>query len=241
MDNKILAVGVFLLDRPNKAESISNSLRKTQNWDLELRWAAIGHGEVPSALSDFTTHTAGYKPKFELINWLLESFNLNEYRYILVTDDDIDLPENFLDTYLRIQEKYNFHLAQPARTHDSFIDHKFVAQLLGIEARLTRFVEIGPFFSLERQVFSRLIPFDLAAPMGWGLDFVWPVILEHVNARLGIVDATPVRHLMRKPVTCYNYDSTFTLMQDYLNCHPHLPMDKAFCAIESFPSPSLSG
>ena len=239
MDNKILAIGVYLSDQPNNALTITNNLLKSQNWEVDCHWVAIGHGEIPQPLLPITTVSLIRKSKFELINGLINKFRLSDYRYLLVTDDDIDFPEDFLDTFLGMQSKYGFALAQPARTHQSYIDHKFVAQLLGINARQTRFVEIGPLFSIERQAYHLLIPFDQEAPMGWGLDFVWPVALEDCGATLGIIDGAPVTHALRKPVAFYDYTSTANAMSDFLSTHRHLPREDAFVALETYPACSV--
>lgn len=234
MDNKVLAIGVYLTDQPNKAPSITHDLFQTQNWQVDCHWIALGHGEIPKPLLPLTTVSRIRKAKFELINGLLDRFRLSDYRYLLVTDDDIDLSETFLDTYLGLQSKYGFALAQPARTPDSFIDHKFVTQLLGVEARHTRFVEIGPLFSIERQAYPLLIPFNEEAPMGWGLDFVWPVVLEQFGAKLGIIDGAPVTHALRKPVALYDYTSTANAMHNFLCTHRHLCREAAFVALETY-------
>ena len=234
-DNRVLAVGVFLSDQPNNALEITLQLSETKNWQLDLRWVAVGSGDVPPKLLPFTTISRVRKTKFEFINSLLDGVQVEDYRYLLITDDDISLPAGFLDNYLYLQNKYSFALAQPARTHLSFIDHKFVAQLLGVEARQTRFVEIGPLFSLERQAFQLLLPFDKDAPMGWGLDFVWPVVIEESGAKMGIIDGTPVTHALRKPVAFYDYTSTANAMADYLRSTNHLTKEELFIAIETYP------
>ncbi len=76
-------------------------------------------------------------------------YQLLRSRLRVITDHDVELPPFFLDRYLAWVRKYGFALAQPARTHDSYIDHRFVEQLDGITARQAQYVEIGPFFSMR--------------------------------------------------------------------------------------------
>ena len=159
---------------------------------------------------------------------LLSACDLSCVDYIIVVDDDIALPVGFLDGFLAIAERRDFALCQPARTHTSFIDHFFVVQLMGIESRCTNFVEIGPLFCLHKSAFSVLIPLDESAPMGWGLDFVWPVLLSDRGMRLGIIDAYPVEHALRKPVSLYSYDATQQAMQEFLCSRKHLSLDDLF-------------
>ncbi len=140
----------------------------------------------------------------------------------------------FLDSYLALVSRHKFAVAQPARTHDSYIDHRFVEQLDGIDARWTRFVEIGPLFSLHRSAFDYFLPFDEASPMGWGNDFVWPILAEKYSLRMGIVDAVPVAHNLRKPVAYYDYGTSANDMRRHLAERPHLSKKDAFYIVESY-------
>ena len=235
-NNRVLVVGVYLPTIINHADRISSDLLAAHRWSVDLRWAAIGDGPVTKLVHEHTALSLPLPvPKYALLNRLLAGVNLDVYRFVVVVDDDIEIGPEFLDRFLEHQIAYDLALAQPARTHDSYIDHYFVAQLLGVAARWTRFVEIGPVFSLRRDAFAHILPFDEDAPMGWGLDFVWPVVLESRGYRLGIVDAAPVRHALRKPVTTYDYDETNTEMSRFLGERKHLAIDEAFIAIETYP------
>jgi hypothetical protein len=154
---------------------------------------------------------------------------------VIVADDDISLPAGFLDSYLGLVERYDFALAQPARTFTSFTDHQFVTQLQGIQARETRFVEIGPLFSMRADALQVLTPFDEASPMGWGYDFVWPVVMAGAGLRMGIVDALPVAHDLRKPVSSYSHDVASAGMAALLARHPSLEKREAFSIVRSYP------
>jgi hypothetical protein len=173
-------------------------------------------------------------PKFSLLNRLLAKDNLEQYDFIIVSDDDITLPPDFLDAYLDIVMKHDLVLAQPARTHNSYIDHPFVERLDGIIARRTRFVEIGPVLSMQRDIFSSFLPFDESSQMGWGYDFVWPCLIEKMGLRMGIVDATPIEHSIRKPVKNYEYDDANSAQENYLFRNPHLSKQEAFRILESY-------
>lgn len=239
-DRRVLILGVYLPGITNHAAALSNELLNSRDWEVDLHWAAVGT-PAPEAQADPTLqaltclHSSERVPKFELLNRLLSELALDDYRYLMVVDDDIELPQGFLDQFLAIQEARDFTLAQPARTHDSFTDHHFVNQLIGVESRPTRFVEIGPLMSLRRDGYKMLLPFDENAPMGWGLDFVWPLILEQHDRRLGIVDATPIRHALRKPVSTYDYTNTESAMQAFLDKRAHLTLAEACVASRTYP------
>jgi hypothetical protein len=235
-DNRVLVVGVYLPSVAHHAVAISSELLSARDWCVDLFWASVGSGAIPQELREVTVLRLSERvPKFALLNRLLARVDLRPYRFLVVVDDDIELPSRFLDRFLAHQVAHELTLAQPARTHDSYIDHYFVAQLLGVAARRTRFVEIGPVFSLHRDGFPYLLPFEEQAPMGWGLDFVWPAQLEEHGLILGIVDAVPVRHALRKPVSTYDYSQTNESMARFLSKRRHLSKADAFRALETFP------
>ncbi len=232
---KVLVIGVYLVDVPNLALEITTELGRAAHWSAEVRWAALGAGAPPDALAEVTRLQAKTPvPKFELLNRLIDGVAIEDYDFLIVTDDDVELGAGFVDAYLAAQERHRLALCQPARTHDSYIDHYFVARLEGVEARRTRFVEIGPVFSIAREAFPILLPFDEAAPMGWGLDFVWPTLIEDARLAMGIVDGVPVRHALRKPVTHYSWEETSRGMEAYLSSRGSLARGDAFVALETF-------
>lgn len=235
MTQTVLILGVYLVDKENLASQITADFKTSRGWEVEQRWVAVGVGAPDSALASSTVlHIHSPVPKFSLLNRLLREVDTATYEYLIVSDDDIVLPPRFLDNYLAMVAHFGFALAQPARTHDSYIDHPFVEQLDGIDARWTRFVEIGPLFSLHNSAFEAFLPFDEASAMGWGYDFVWPCIAEERHLKMGIVDALPVAHNLRKPVTHYDYGKANKTMSNYLAKHPHLSKAEAFYILDSY-------
>lgn len=230
-----LVLGVYLAEIENNFGRIATEIDRSTDFPVEQHWAAIGK-IAPNHPNPNTTDLVLTEPgpKFTLINKLLADANINEREYILIVDDDIELPENFLDEYLLQVRKFDLALAQPARTLDSYIDHPFVAQMPGLTARRTRFVEIGPLFSIRRDLFDTLLPFDETSAMGWGYDLVWPVLVEQKKLKMGIVDATPVAHRLRKPVSNYDFGEAQTAMDHYLARNNHLSFDEAFTVVESY-------
>jgi hypothetical protein len=232
---RVLVVGIYLADKENLAPRITQELALSSNWDVEQRWLSLGKSQPDSDMAPFTVQIADtFSPKFLLLNQLLKRIDLYDFEYVIVSDDDIQLPTGFVDRYLAMVCRHDLAVAQPARTHDSYIDHWFVEQLDGIDARRTRFVEIGPLFSLHRSAFDYFLPFDEASPMGWGNDFVWPVLAEKHGLRMGIVDAVPVAHNFRKPVAYYDHGVSAKHMSKYLAERPHLSKKDAFFILESY-------
>lgn len=231
---RVLVVGIVLADVANLADSIARSLASSREWAVEQQWIVIGKSPLRDASLQVVETLSSSEPKFVILNRVLGSTNLCDYNYVVITDDDIELPPFFLDRYLAWVGKYNFALAQPARTHDSYIDHRFVEQLDGISARQTRYVEIGPLFSMREDALPILTPFDVTSPMGWGYDFTWPVTIDAAKLKMGIVDAVPVSHRMRKPVANYVHSDADGQMKEYLAGRSHLKPEEAFYIVESF-------
>lgn len=231
----VLVTGVYLADRENTAPAIVREMGRSERWRVEQRWIALGKSAVPEPLAAVTAWREEQpQPKFVLLNRLLAGLDLDRHSHVIVCDDDIELPEGFLDRYLALVSRHDLALAQPARTHDSYIDHRIVEQLDGLDARTTRFVEIGPLFSMRRDAVRHLVPFSEESPMGWGYDFVWPVVMANAGLRMGIVDATPVAHRLRKPVAHYDHGSASRAMQAFLAARPHLARHEAFAILEAY-------
>ena len=231
---RVLIAGVYLVDKPSHINEITCEFGRSQGIQVEQRWVALGQGDIPSILRPITAlRSTMPEEKFILINKVLQN-DYEGFDYIVICDDDIVLPAEFLPSFLRLVERHGFALSQPARSHDSFIDHHFVEQLDGLSARQTRFVEIGPTFCVRQDAFGLLLPFDESAKMGWGLDFIWPLLIEDANLTAGIVDATTVKHNLRPPVSHYSYDETAQAMREYLAGRPHLTKSDAFRIIESY-------
>jgi glycosyltransferase involved in cell wall biosynthesis len=232
---RALIAGIYLADNENLAPQISREFGSSRKWGVEQRWVSLGKSLPNTDMAALTVQKVEIPaPKFLLLNQLLKTVDLSDFEYLVISDDDILLPAGFLDSYLAFVSLHRFALAQPARTHDSYIDHRFVERLDGIDARRTRFVEIGPLFSLHRSAFKYFLPFDEASPMGWGNDFVWPVVAEKNSLRMGIVDAVPIAHSLRKPVAHYNYKAAAKAMNNYLAGKPHLSKEEAFFILESY-------
>jgi hypothetical protein len=116
------------------------------------------------------------------------------YDWLLLVDDDVALPRGFLDAFLFLAERFGFTLAQPAHALRSHAAWDVTRRRVLPVARRTRFVEIGPVTAIHARAFDALLPFpDLQ--MGWGLDAHWAALAQARGWTLGVIDATPVRHL----------------------------------------------
>jgi glycosyltransferase involved in cell wall biosynthesis len=225
---RTLVLGIYLCGQPNNAADEIATLRASTRCVLDQRWVALG-GPAPANLAEVTVASVLEKtPKFEILNRLIGSVQLADYDYFVSIDDDIVLPHGFLDAFIALQQQLGFALAQPARTSDSYLDHPIVEQQRGLIARQTRFVEIGPVFSMHRAIFDLLLPFDVTSSMGWGYENVWSYLLQQRGLKMGIIDAVPVCHGLRKSVANYGWDQADAERTAYWARHPHLTLDQCF-------------
>lgn len=230
---RILIAGVYMADRPNTAMHLVHELQASAQHDVVQRWAALAPGgngrcDVPTTELVVTERT----PKFSMLNQLVK--DAHNFDWVLFCDDDVELGDGFLDRFLHLAQAYDFALAQPARTTDSYTDHPIVQVMPGLVARRTRFVEIGPLIIIRRDAMPSLLPFPDDSGMGWGLDLVWPRQLEPLGLRLGIVDATPIAHRLRPPAAAYDGAEARLKMSWTLASHDCLSLDDAFTVLEAY-------
>lgn len=230
---RVLCAGIYLAHRENTAEHISRVFSDSQCVDVVQRWIGLtvgqeGRTDIPGTVAVVSDAT----PKLALLNRLLT--DVTEFDWIVLCDDDIEVSKGFVDALVGMAQRFEFALCQPARTHDSYVDHCFVARLSGLLARRTRFVEIGPVVCVRSDAASLLFPFDENCGMGWGLDFVWPVVIEGAGLRMGIIDSVPVAHRIRKSTTNYVHEIAHREMASTLAANKHLTHQEAFQIVESF-------
>lgn len=231
----VLVVGIYLSEQAHRASHLIRGFAATTHHQVEQVWTAIGDGpDADAGIPVRRLRVATPTPKFVLLNRIVRRLETSAYDYLLVTDDDIALCDGFLDAYLAWLQCCGFSIAQPARARHSFRDHRFVLQRHWFGARQTRFVEIGPLFSLDRAAMRVVLPFDESSPMGWGYDTVWPVLARRHGLRMGIVDATPVDHSYRAQAATYDRDHHRNVAERYLRRNPHLSRDEAMVVLRRF-------
>jgi hypothetical protein len=214
----ILVIGIYLTDHPSQAARLVRDFNKSALHKVDQVWISLGRQDC---LDPFLKKVTAYRfenpiPKFSLLNQVVKEVGVEKYDYILFSDDDVALSPDFLDNYIAWVHDLGFSIAQPARTRYSHRNHKFCTNKFFVKARETRFVEIWPVFSFDKKSAAVLLPFSEKSPMGWGFDYVWPVIAAKNNMRMGIVDATPVDHSYRGQSKTYKSHRAYQDMVDYL-------------------------
>jgi hypothetical protein len=153
--------------------------------------------ELARSRHDVSIHLvapAAGRGKWENVNAALAATPPGDADWLLVVDDDVILPRRFLDRFVALAEAFGLQLAQPAHAFASHAAWEVTRRRPGVLAHRTRFVEIGPVTALSAEAAAVLLPFpDLR--MGWGLDARWSAIAAERGWPIGVIDATPIRHL----------------------------------------------
>ncbi len=233
------------------ADAVCDSVRwaRLEPWRLRRAAAAlprrrvlvlgIEHADAPNVLAaaraeltgsrhdvTFVGTTVGGRGKFENLNALLDHHPPDGYDWLLVVDDDVVLPSGFLAAFLFLAERFDLALAQPAHRWRSHAAWAITRRRPGRVVRETAFVEIGPLTALRSVTFSQLLPFP-PLRTGWGLDVHWSAVARDHGWRLGVVDATPIRHDLRPIASTYDRAPAIIEARDFLNGRPYTPASEA--------------
>ncbi len=213
---RVLAVSVVRPEHAGAAATAGRVLERTAVHDVDVRLAPARPG-------------AG---KWANLRAALAANPPEGYDWLIVFDDDVVLPGRFLDAFLFCCERFDLALAQPAHRHWSNAAWRVTRRRAGPVARRTRLVEIGPVTAVHARAFPLLLPFpDLE--MGWGLDAHWGAVLAEHGLRLGIVDATPMRHT-RPVAAAYPREVAIAEAQRFLARRPYVPRDEAQRTLQAF-------
>ena len=155
----------------------------------------------------------GTLSKPENSNKLLEEAGYADFDYVITTDDDITVPDHFIDDFVAIAALADFDIAQPAHRLISFWNHHITRREAGW-ARATNFVEVGPLAMFRANTFSRVFPFPVTR-FGWGVDLLWSELASRHGWKLGVVDATPIEHLSPAG-QLYNWDAAEAELAQFL-------------------------
>ena len=168
----------------------------------------------------FASTVAGNRGKWENLNALLADNPPDGHDWVVIVDDDVWLPRGFLDTFLFLVERFELRMAQPAHRRRSHAAWQVTRRRAGSVVRETAFVEIGPLVAFHQVAFEGLLPFpDLRA--GWGLDAHWSAIAQQHGWKLGVVDATAIRHGLRPIAAAYDRQAAIDETAAFLADRPY--------------------
>lgn len=163
--------------------------------DIPAGWTAALWA-LDAVAPELAEHTVGVGPgtKFDLLNRLYAAARLTDHSYVITADDDLEFRHGSLLQLLQIAERAKFSLCQPAHAARSPHSHGITRRIARSRARRTTFVEIGPLVVIAPSARHEVLPFPDDIGMGWGLEFAWHDLTKRGHL-LGIVDATPIKHL----------------------------------------------
>jgi hypothetical protein len=160
--------------------------------ELERLFASISskHHRVEKRIA--TLHAG--KGKFQNINYALEEVDIDRFDWLVVFDDDVALPADFLDRFLYLAEKTDLKLCQPAHNFHSYQSYAITQRRWSSLVRVTHYVESGPITAFRREMFPLVLPFP-ELRWAWGEDLAWSEKAMSHGYRIGIIDGTPISHL----------------------------------------------
>jgi hypothetical protein len=214
---RVLVVSVY---RPGSLLAGAVPRLTSDRHEVTLALGAVEAAEP--ALAEQTVAGGLGGGKFANLNRVLEAGGDTDFDWILAVDDDLVLPGRFLDRFVALCEHFALDLAQPAQTLRSHSAWRVTRRRPASLARETRFVEIGPLTAFGRRAAAELLPFP-ELRFGWGLDLHWAALAEERGWRLGVVDATPVRHESATVGSAYPRAEAEAEASDFLASRPHLP------------------
>jgi hypothetical protein len=159
------------------------------HWHVAL-WGLDG---VAPALAARTVGD-GPGPRFELLNRALAATPADPGRWVVVVDDDVAVRPS-LGRFVAVADRAGLDIAMPGHRACSFHSHPITRRRMASTARRTTYVEIGPVVAVRPRWVARLVPFPADDGLGWGTELAWSD-LRREGCRLGIVDRTPVLHLV---------------------------------------------
>jgi hypothetical protein len=228
---RVLVTGVY---RPGSQMPEAVERLRSERHDVRFALGAVESAEP--ALAEHTVVERLGGGKFENLNRVLaaaepggaaaEPGGAPDFDWILAVDDDLRLPVRFLDRFVALCERFALDLAQPAQTLRSHSAWRVTRRRPASLVRETRFVEIGPLTAFGHRAAAELLPFP-ELRFGWGLDLHWAALAAERGWRLGVVDATPVRHESATVGAAYSRPDAEAEATLFLESRPYLPAARA--------------
>ncbi|MEA2401314.1 MAG: hypothetical protein QOK00_1717 [Thermoleophilaceae bacterium] len=218
---RVLAIGVY---RPGSLLPQALKRLASDRHDVRLAFGATEAADPTLAAHTVAEHLDG--GKFENLNRVLAAVPDADVDWLLVVDDDLRLPARFLDRFVALCQRFELDLAQPAQSQRSHSAWRVTRRRPASLVRETRFVEIGPLTAFGRRAAAELLPFP-ELRFGWGLDLHWAALASERGWRLGVVDATPVRHETATVGSSYATADARAEAALFLASRPYLPAEQA--------------
>ncbi len=226
---RVLALQVERAPHRELARRAREELARSRH-DVELRVGAPddrGKFENLNRLLGAASSDATGAPTGALASPLGEAPGaLDGHDWLLVLDDDVELPRGFLDRFLFLSERFSLQLAQPAHRLNSHAAWPQTRRRPASVVRETRFVEIGPVTAFAHATFATLLPFP-ELRMGWGLDAYWGALARERGWRCGVTDAVAIRHRAAPAADAYSREAAIAEARAFLAGRPYVRAEDA--------------
>ena len=216
---------VLVLSAYRPDSRLADALPRLRSERHRMRFALGAAGPADERLRAETVADQLAGGKFENLNRVLREAG-DAADWTLVVDDDVRLPERFLDRFVALCERFRLDVAQPAQSQRSHAAWRVTRRRPLSLVRETRFVEIGPVTAFAREPAAELLPFP-ELRYGWGLDLHWAALAERRGWRLGVADALPVRHEDAPAAAAYGHDAAKAEAARFLADREYLPSRRA--------------
>jgi len=118
--------------------------------------------------------------------------DLGGYKYVWLAPDDVSIRLEKIDSLFATMAELRLGVAQPSLTPNSYFAWPIVLSLMNCKFRRTNFVEaMAPCFRAD--VLRAAMPMFPNARFGWGMDWIWPQLVDEGSAA-GIIDAVFLHH-----------------------------------------------
>lgn len=162
-----------------------------RNWDLAVSF--FGEGQPDWGQEYFIAEKG---PKWQPIHrWITANPDLlKRYDYFWLPDDDILTTWANVNEFFDICREYDLQLIQPALTHDSHVSYAVTRRDPNCLLRFTVFAEsMVPAFQAD--ALRLCLPvMQEESRTGWGIDWIFPMLLGYPANKIAIVDACAVKH-----------------------------------------------
>jgi hypothetical protein len=163
-----------------------------RSWDLQLS----AYGEDESRVQDGDLPLSidrGTKWDSVLRYFTERPECLDRYAYVFFPDDDLVMDPRAFDRLFQTCREFGLLVAQPALDPKSYFSKTITLQCPDFRLRFVTYVE--PMAPVIRTSYLKtLLPVLEKTRSGWGLDFLWAVLMEDPPFRAAVIDEVPVHH-----------------------------------------------
>jgi len=146
---------------------------------------------------DFFFHLKHFK--YHMIYELLTALHpewLQQYDYFYFPDDDIEIDTRRINTIFQLSHAHDTWISQASLTADSLCSWPFFKTRKGSFCRYVGQIEVmAPLFN--RESLKQCLPTFQLNKSSWGLDAVWPKILQYPETKLVVFDTVTMKHSRR--------------------------------------------